>query len=124
VERQNRMISLYNSAIADYNDGINDFNEYIRYRNKQFTPAKSDADIRAMLDTVEGTIKRVNAQIGQIHTTDSVKLNLLNSFQKQVNGLSSRLDEEQEWLGKYFAKSKSGRRAMFTKTTWFGIPLN
>jgi hypothetical protein len=124
VERQNRMVSLYNSAIVDYNDGVNDFNEYIRYRNKQFSPVKPDADIRAMLDTVENTLKHVNAQIGQIHTTYSSKINLLISFQKQVNSLSARLDEEQEWLGKYFAKSKSGRKAMFTKTTWFGIPLN
>lgn len=24
----------------------------------------------------------------------------------------------------YFSKGKSGRKGMFTKVTWFGIPLN
>jgi hypothetical protein len=124
VELQNRMVTMYNSAIVDYNDGVNDFNDYIRYRNKQFTPVKPDADIKAMLDTVEHTLQQVNTQIGQIHTTDSSKLSLINSLQKQVNSLSVRVNEEQEWLKKYFAKGKSGRKAMFTKTTWFGIPLN
>lgn len=77
-----------------------------------------------MLDTVESTLKKVNVQIGQIHTTDTNKLALLNSLQKQVNSLSAKLEEEQEWLKKYFSKGKSGRKGMFTKTTLFGIPLN
>ena len=124
VELQNHMVSLYNAAIADYNGGVDDFNEYIRFRNKQFLPAKTDAGIKFMLDTVESTLKKVNVQIGQIHTTDTNKLALLNSLQKQVNSLSAKLEEEQEWLKKYFSKGKSGRKGMFTKTTLFGIPLN
>ena len=121
VELQNHMVSLYNLAIADYNGGVDDFNEYIRFRNKQFLPAKTDAEIKFMLDTVEGTLNKVNFQIGQIHTTDSNKLALLNSLQKQVNSLYAKLEEEQEWLKKYFSKGKSGRRSMFTKTTFLGF---
>ncbi|HZE83764.1 MAG TPA: transglutaminase domain-containing protein, partial [Puia sp.] len=50
VGRQNRVISLYNSAIADFNRSISSFNVFIDYHNKQFMPMKPDPGIQAMLD--------------------------------------------------------------------------
>jgi hypothetical protein len=124
MDKQNQAVALYNSALVDYNEGVNDFNEFINYRNKQFMPLRPDAEIQAMLDSTAGSIKTANFKIDQIHTSDSIKINLINSFRRQIAGFSDKLEEQQDWLNKYFSKSKSGRKSMFTKTTLFGIPLN
>jgi hypothetical protein len=124
VEAQNKIVNLYNAALENYNDGVNAFNAFIDYRNKQFKPERSDPEIQAMLDACANQVKEANSKLAQIKNPDASTANLIVNFRKQIGDLTARVDEQQEWLKKYFSKGKGGRRSMFTKYTWFGIPLN
>jgi len=125
-ERQNKTIDIYNSAIIDYNDGVNAFNEFINYRNKQFTPKKSDTEIQNMIDVSENKLKEAKSKTIQISTTDANTLNMLRQLLKSIDDVSTQVAQQQEWLKLYFSKGKSGRKSMFyeRKVSWFGIPLN
>lgn len=125
-DRQNRTINLYNSAGSDYNDGINDFNDFINYRNKQFTPKKTDEEIQNMLDVVDKKLKEAKSKTEQISNADENTINMVRQLTKSIDDASSHLKEQQEWLKIYFSKGKSARKSMFydRKVTWFGIPLN
>jgi hypothetical protein len=124
VEKQNRVINLYNSAIADHNKGLNSFNDYINFYNKQFKPTRPDSEIQAMLDQSGASLKAASDKLDKIKSPDQHTSELLASFRKQIADLSGRVDEQNEWLKKYLAKGKMGRKSMFTKYTWFGVPLN
>ena len=124
VERQNERVGFYNSAITDYNRSTSDFNAYIDYYNKQFKPVKPDTAIREMLNTAAGHLKAAASKLDQIKQPDAATANMIASFRKQIGDLSAHVDEQQAWLDKYFAKGKMGRKMMFTKYTWFGVPLN
>lgn len=117
-------VNQYNTAVAEFNDGIANFNEFIRYRNKQFSPMRPDPEIQAMLDSASGPFNMAKVKLKHIVDPGPNIQGEMNTLGKQMNAFSDQLEEQEVWLAKYFAKSKSGRKGMFTKVTWFGIPVN
>ena len=122
--RQTKTVNLYNSAVADYNEGINMLNDFINYRNKQFIPKKTDPEIQSMIDVAGNKLKEAKNKLGEISSTDDNTANMIKQLIKSIDDSSKQMKEQQDWLKLYFSKSKSGRKSMFYKVTWFGIPLN
>lgn len=114
-------IDQYNEAVTDYNNATSNFNKFIRYRNKQFTPARHDVEIQAMLDSASRPYNRAKMKLSLIINPGPNILDIMGPLQKQMNDFSEQLEEQKVWLAKYFSKGKSGRSGMFTKVTWFGI---
>lgn len=123
-DRQTKTVNLYNSAVADYNDAINGLNDFINYRNKQFTPKKTDPEIQSMLDVPNNKLGQAKSKLGEISSTDASTTNMITQLTKSIDDVSKQTKDQQDWLKLYFSKSKSGRKSMFYKVTWFGIPLN
>lgn len=123
-DRHTKTVNLYNSAVVDYNDAINGLNEFINYRNEQFTPKKTDPEIQSMLDVPNNKLNDAKSKLGEISNTDANTKNMIIQLTKSIDDFSNQMKEQQDWLKLYFSKSKSGRKSMFYKVTWFGIPLN
>ncbi|WP_341837233.1 transglutaminase domain-containing protein [Chitinophaga pollutisoli] len=124
VEAQNRKSEIFNNAASKFNRAIYYFNEFIDYRNKQFKPEKPDADIQAMLDAAANKIKETDSLLASINQPEASLATMVQDLQQKTPDIGKRINEQQEWLRKYFSKGKAGRKSMFTKYTWFGIPLN
>ncbi len=124
VDKQNAAVYAYNSALADYNTGVAQFNEYINYYNKEFKPQQPDSSIQSMIDKSYHSLRSARSETASIHTPDAQIQTSIVSLNKAVDDLTARVTEQQEWLKKYFEKGKMGRKSMFRKYTWFGIPLN
>ena len=126
TDRKNRVVDLYNMAAADYVEGVNKYNDYINYRNKQFIPEKTDADIQSIIDSVDGRLKAVKTQLSEIKNPDANVSMLIVQLTKSIDDALTLVKEQKEWLKIYFSKGKSKRKSMFyeRKLTWFGIPLN
>lgn len=122
--KQQNTVNLYNAAIADHNESINDFNEFINYRNQRFIPAKPDSEIQQMLDKVADKMKAAKTKFGQIVNPDENLRQMLVQAKRQLDENEARLQEQQIWLKSYLKKNKLGRKSMFYKVTWFGVPLN
>jgi hypothetical protein len=122
--RQNKIVDLYNAAVIDYNDGINGFNKFIDYRNKQFTPVKPDNEIQYMLDEPDNKLKAARKKLNDIVNPDAKIANLISQLTISMNDLDKQVQEQQDWLKLYFSKGKMMRKSMFSKYTWFGVPLN
>ncbi|HXB09376.1 MAG TPA: transglutaminase domain-containing protein [Puia sp.] len=125
-DRQNGVINAYNSTLSNYNNAIRQFNGYINYYNAQFKPEKPDADIKLMLDSADHEVTAARAGAAAIVLTpaDSRVQQPLNQLKEAVTDLATHVKEQQDWLTKYFSKGKLGRKMMFHKYTWFGVPLN
>ena len=123
-DRQTKTVNLYNSAVADYNDGMNALNDFINYRNKQFTPNKTDPEIQSMLDIADNKLKEAKNKLGQISNPNANASNMIRQLTKSIDDVSVQMKIQQNWLKLYFSKSKAGRKSMFYKVTWLGVPLN
>jgi transglutaminase/protease-like cytokinesis protein 3 len=124
IDRKNQIVNLYNSALGDYNEAVHDLNAYIAYYNKQFQPVKPDSDIQGMIDSTASNLKAATSKLHGIHDPDPSTGVLINQFRRQIGDLSARVEEQEEWLKKYFAKGKMGRKNMFVKISWFGAKAN
>jgi len=124
VEKHNQAGQEYNSALADYNAGVNQFNDFINYHNAEFKPEKPDVEIQSMIDNCDQRLRTARSKLGRIVTTDAQIQPLITALNKSIDDLAARVTEQQEWLKKYFSKGKMGRKSMFRKYSWFGIPLN
>jgi len=122
--RQSEIIDLYNSAVIDYNVGINGFNKFIEYRNEQFTPVKPDNEIQRMLDEPDNKLKEARKTLNEIVNPDAKIANLISLLTVSINDVDKQIQEQQDWLKLYFSKGKMMRKSMFSKYTWFGVPLN
>ena len=126
TRKQNKIIELYNAAVADYNEGIKRFNDFIQYRNKQFTPKKTDPDIKAMIDGAELKLTEARKGLKLISEPSKTTASMIVQLTGSIEDAASHVREQQDWLKTYFSKNKMGRKAMFyeRKVTWFGIPVN
>ncbi|MCX6258455.1 MAG: hypothetical protein NTW49_11255 [Bacteroidia bacterium] len=123
-DRQSKTINLYNLAVADYNAGINAFNEFINYKNRQFLPKKTDSEIQRMIDVPDNKIKEAKTNLEQISSSDVNTNNMIMQLIKSLDDASLQIKEQQDWLKLYFNKGRFGRKSMFYKMTWYGIPIN
>jgi hypothetical protein len=85
---------------------------------------KTEAEIQSMLDEAVRRIASAKAKVKQIEHPDASTAGLILQFNKSVDDIETHVQEMQEWLKKYFSKGKMGRRSMFYKVTWMGMPLN
>ena len=108
-------MDLYNSAVVDFNNCGHAFNEFINYRNQQFRPEKPDSAIQAMLDIPAGLSKTAAGKLDRIQDADASTAALIDSFRKQLNDVNTRIEEQQVWLKKYFAKGRLFRKMMFSQ---------
>jgi hypothetical protein len=119
------VIDGFNMAVSHYNNGIKLFNVFINYRNDQFKPLKPDPEIQRMMDSADHEVRTARTGAGSLVLTkeDNRILQSLQSLKEEIDDLAAHIKEQQDWLTKYFSKSKVGRKAMFSKYTWFGIPV-
>lgn len=118
------MVEKFNAAVYFYNEGINQLNRFIEYRNKQFTPKKTDAEIRQMLDDPENSFVISKDKLGKIKNPDSGTSASVIQLTKSTDDAYVILNEQKAFLNKYFSTGKMFRKSLFTRYTWMGIPLN
>jgi hypothetical protein len=124
VHKQNRIVDRYNVAVDDFNEGVSALNVFINYRNKQFSPMKSDPAIQGMVDSAENKISRAENSLRSIRGGYDKIDAMMQPVQRSIDEARKVLDDQKEFLAEYFGKSKLGRKTMFRKYTWMGIPLN
>ena len=113
VDAYNRSAEEFNAASRQFNDGVRQFNLFINYRNGQFKPAKSDAEIRQMLDSADHLVSGAKAMAIAIANKDEKVQTLVRQLVAAVDELQPRIADQQEWLKKYLGKGKLARKMMF-----------
>lgn len=122
---ENHKVQIFNDAAAEYNAGANLYNDFINFRNKQFTPKKSDPEIQLMLDLVFDKIKAARSGLTEIKNPQPSTANSITQLKKAIDDLQKQSNEQAVWLKTYFSKPKLLRKALFVdKVMWMGIPLN
>jgi len=124
VARQNELINTYNDLVGMYNEVVHDLNQFINYRNKQFSPTQPDAAIQKMVDVPAARAEKVENGLMLLKGKDKRIDDLMAPMLRSVKDAQKTLDEQRDFLKKYFSKSKLGRKSMFYKYSWMGVPLN
>lgn len=92
---------LYNDAIADYNFATNEFNNFIAYRNNQFKPEKTDAQIQLLFDEVRKRIAAARKKLKEVNQSKA-KLTLdTGDVEYAINKLDNHVKEQEVFFKNY-----------------------
>jgi transglutaminase/protease-like cytokinesis protein 3 len=97
----------YNNAVEIFNDAIQKMNVYITYRNNQFKPVKSYAEIKRMLSLIETSLTSSRQIINGIKGIDPKMAFNISQLNNLMNASFNKLNEQKAYLDKYFKYSKS-----------------
>lgn len=117
------IVETYNTSVNFYNDGINQLNRFIDYRNKQFTPAKSEMEIREMVFVAESSFLNSKAKLKEIKNPDSNTAMSIIQLTGSIDEAMVNLEEQKAFVNKYFSTGKLSRKSLFRTYTWMGIPI-
>jgi len=109
---QEKDMNVFNTAVADLNKAKSLFNDFIQFRNNHFQPAKADAEISVLFDSISNRLSSAYKKMNDVgkkvenfqYDTDGLKNNL--------DALAARVKEQSLFLKRYFASSITEREKL------------
>lgn len=122
--RQNGNIEKMNAVVTEMNEAVVLLNDFIIYRNNKFKPALPDEQINDMIQKPREKLLKCQNDIYKIGSTGSENASNMNSMKKSIETNLALAEEQAAFVKNYLSKSKIVRKTMFSKVSWFGVPLN
>jgi hypothetical protein len=122
--RQNANIEKLNSIVSEMNEAVVLLNDFILYRNNKFKPSFPDDDINSMIQKPRTKLIKCQNDIYTIGSLGSENSSYLLSIKNSIESNLKIVEDQALFVKNYLSKSKIVRKTMFSKVTWFGIPLN
>jgi hypothetical protein len=122
--RQNTNVEKLNGIVTNYNQAVVLLNDFIYYRNKKFKPTLTDEEINNMIQSPKEKLIQCQEAIYSVGSVGNENSSHLASIRTSISTVLAQAEEHALFVKEYLSKSKSARKAMFTKVSWFGIPLN
>lgn len=122
--RQNTNIEKLNSVVNEMNEAVVLLNDFINYRNNKFKPAFPDDEINRMIQTPREKLLKCQSDIYNVGSVGSENTANVASIKKSIALALAQADEHALFVKNYLSKSKIVRKTMFSKVSWFGVPLN
>lgn len=123
-ERETENNAKFNQIVTQYNAAIVELNDFIYYRNNKFKPAISDEELKEKIESPKNKLLNCQELLNNLGKVDSGNLQNVNSMKTGLIGTIKQAEEHKIFVTTYLSKSKLVRKTMFSKATWFGIPLN
>jgi transglutaminase/protease-like cytokinesis protein 3 len=123
-ERENVNNDKYNTIVSEYNEAINEMNDFIYYRNNKFKPLLPDDEIKSKIQIPYEKFKKCQDSLFKLGPLSSNNAESISNLKKSVASAIFQSQTHLDFVTSYLSKSKFVRKTMFSKITWFGIPLN
>ena len=101
VLNQDSDADLYNAAVDDYNAAINSLNVFLNYRNNQFKPKKSAAEIQILFQNVQNLIANANEKVKRINRSKATLQLDTGDIQKKLDDLKNNFLQQRLFFKNY-----------------------
>ncbi|MFV8370936.1 transglutaminase domain-containing protein [Flavobacterium sp. LB2P74] len=122
--RQNTNIEKLNAIVNEMNQAVVLLNDFIHYRNNKFKPTLSDDEISSMIETPREQLVKSQNDIYSVGSVGNQNTANVTSIKKSIVAALAQAEEHSLFVKNYLSASKIVRKTMFSKVTWFGVPLN
>ena len=122
--RNNISIEKLNAIVSEMNEAVVLLNDFIYYRNNKFKPSFPDAEISRMIQLPKEKLKKCLDDIYKVGSVVEENEAQVAAMKKNISNAAAQAEEHSEFVESYLSKSKLVRKTMFSKASWFGIPLN
>jgi hypothetical protein len=122
--RQNTNIEKLNAIVNEMNEAVVLLNDFIHYRNNKFKPTFSDDEISSMIETPRAKLAKCQNDIYSVGAVGNKNASNVASIKASIRAALAQAEEHSLFVKKYLSASKIVRKTMFSKVSWFGVPLN
>lgn len=112
---QDKDVDLYNSSVADLNDAATILNNFIQYRNNQFTPEKTDAELQTLLNGIDDKLLSSLKKLDEIDKSQATFTIGTHVVRDRINTLMSHIKEQKDFVQRYTSTAKPDRQSLFYK---------
>ncbi|RTZ00798.1 hypothetical protein EKM02_07885 [Flavobacterium sp. RSP49] len=121
--RHNMNIEKLNVVVIELNEAVVLLNDFIHYRNNKFKPSFSDTEISRMIEIPRMKLVKCQNDMYSLGSTGNQNTSNVASIKKSIEASLAQAEEHALFVKNYLSKSKIVRKTMFSKVTWFGVPL-
>ncbi len=122
--RQNANIEKLNTIVNEMNEAVVLLNDFIHYRNNKFKPTFSDDEISSMIEIPRAKLVKCQNDIYSVGAVGNKNASNVASIKSSIGAALAQAEEHSLFVKNYLSKSKIVRKTMFSKVSWFGVPLN
>jgi hypothetical protein len=122
--RLNANIEKLNAVVAEMNEAVVLLNDFIFYKNNKFKPTFPDDAINNMIQKPREKLIKCQNDIYKVGAIGSENASYLTSIKKSIETNLALAEDYTSFVKTYLSKSKLVRKTMFTKGSWYGVPLN
>ncbi|MFV8338355.1 transglutaminase domain-containing protein [Flavobacterium sp. LB3P21] len=122
--RQNNNIEKLNAIVNEMNEAVVLLNDFIHYRNNKFKPTFSDYEISSMIETPRSKLAKCQNDIYSVGAVGNKNASNVASIKSSIGAALAQAEEHSLFVKNYLSKSKIVRKTIFSKVSWFGVPLN
>jgi hypothetical protein len=123
-EREAENNTKFNQIVTIYNTAIVELNDFVYYRNNKFKPSITDEELKQKITSIKNKFLNCQELLNNLGKVDSGNLQNVNSMKSGLIGTIKQVEEQEVFVTTYLSKSKLVLKTMFSKVSWFGIPLN
>lgn len=124
TQRENENGAKYNAIVNQYNEAISELNDFIYYRNNKFKPILPDEEIKSKIQNPIEKLEKCQESFFRIGSMGSENADSVSSLKKSIADALVQSKTHLAFVNNYLSKSKLVRKTMFSKVSWFGVPLN
>jgi hypothetical protein len=115
IINQDKDVNLYNSSVADINDATAVLNNFIQYRNNQFNPERTDAELQSLLEGIDNKLRSSLSKLDEIDKSEATFTIGTQQVRERINALMANTKEEKDFVQRYTSTAKSNRPSLFYK---------
>lgn len=117
VTEENKKVEKSQQASVKINAAVNAFNEYVAFKNKQFSPKRSDEEISHLLDKAEADIDKAKQLCENLTFITAENNQLQAELVTHMNALAKNIEDEKQFIKKYLKTGKLMRPLLFRAKT-------
>ena len=122
--RNNNSVDKLNAIVNEMNEAVVLLNDFIFYRNNKFKPAIPDDQLSTMIQLPKQKLTKCLDDIYKVGSVNRENVAQVSGMKKSIASTLAQAEEHSEFVKTYLSKSKLVRKTMFSKVSWFGVPLN
>lgn len=124
VLNHNLYVEKINAISDEFNQAVTLFNDFIYYKRNKFKPTLDDYEINKMIQTPKEILLKCQNKLDNLTAVGNGNKANLATLRKSVYDTQTQVEKQESFVKDYLSKSNLARKAMFTKVSWSGTPLN
>lgn len=115
MNKRSEILEEYDNLLDLFHEGVNELNSFIRYRNKQFKPMRSDKEIKDMIHLPYLKLIKCQDKINNLGSEKERFISNLSSTKKSLQSAIEMAKEHDAFVSNYLSKETNARETMFYK---------